>query len=133
MRVPDPRNCSYGTEDDRNKCHQTQGQNGGVYDIHLLKIIDNFKHKPSNARECTAAVNTPQVLKRRRDSQTEPERWPLLSRSNFFGQFSSIGQTRGRQQTLAKSVLKNKYKKRPNTSFLIKMEKLKFATAMLPA
>ena len=84
MRVPDPRNCSYGTEDDRNKCHQTQGQNGGVYDIHLLKIIDNFKHKPSNARECTAAVNTPQVLKRRRDSQTEPERWPLLSRSNFF-------------------------------------------------
>lgn len=95
MRVPDPRNCSYGTEDDRNKCHQTQGQNGGVYDIHLLKIIDNFKHKPSNARECTAAVNTPQVLKRRRDSQTEPERWPLLSRSNFFGQFSSIGQTKG--------------------------------------
>lgn len=38
-----------------------------------------------------------------------------------------------RQRTLAKNVLKNRYNRRPNTSFLIKTEKFKFATAMLPA
>ena len=127
VSVAHPREGGHGGDDDGDVREDGEREDGVVFASVVAERVDHLVRQPDDTRDGASCVNTAKVLQDGCAAQAPPERCPLQTGISNRSHPTIV------RNTLAKSVLTKRYKRRPKISLRIRIEKLKFPTAKAPA